>query len=311
MMRRIIFICICCILLLSFSFQLPGQEKKQKKERNHWFEISVGVGRINPQELYYRARGIDELVGQYAGYYGGNTTITGEFKENKLMIPLSVSVNFPLKKKWYLRGGIEYGTSSSTSGKQFQILWQPMPGTTMGAGETQEYALSNKIYYIMPQLGLGYRVGNSFDLYGSVGLGFTRLNYTEDFTVQVGSLVGRSSYGVFKAGGTVPGIIVGGKYRFPLGKKGAKTKAHAFVKLEFMMLKVNSLKGSKSFDPGGTVAEELQDAIFYRYEWNPFGVGWFDYWDAFETDPAQTDKRNVQKMGLDFSSIRFMIGISF
>ena len=311
MMRRIISICTCCILLLSFSFQLPGQEKKQRKERNHWFEISVGVGRSNPQALYYRARGIDDMVGQYVDYYGGSADITGEFKENKLMIPLSVSVNFPLKKKWYLRGGIEYGMSSSISGKQFEILWQPMPGDTIGAGETQEYELSYKTYYIMPRLGLGCRVSDSFDLYGSVGLGFTRFRYTEDFTVRVGALVGQSGSRVFKAGGTVPGFIVGGKYRFPLGKKGAEKKVHGFVKVEFMMLKVNSLKGSKSFDPGGTVAGELQDAVFYRYEWNPFGPGWFDYWDAFETDPAGADKRNIQKMGLNLSSIRLMIGISF
>lgn len=311
MKRRIISICICCILLLSFSLQLPGQEKKSKKERNHWFEISVGVGGIEPQELYYRTRGIDEMVGQYVGYYGGNTTITGKFNEHKWMIPLSVSVNFPLKKKWYLRGGIEYGMSLSASEKRFRILWLPIPGTTTGASETQEYALSNKIYYIMPQLGLGYRVSDSFDFYGSVGLGFTQFTYTEDFTVLVGSSGGQSSSGVFKARGTAPGIIVGGKYRFPLGRRGVKKKAHVFVKLEFMMLKANSLKGSKSFDPGGTVGEELQDATFYRFEWNPFGLGWFDYWDAFETDPAQTDKRNIQKMGLNLSSIRFMIGISF
>jgi hypothetical protein len=71
------------------------------------------------------------------------------------------------------------------------------------------------------------------------------------------------------------------------------------------------LKGSKSFATVGAVGEELQDATFYRYEWNPFGLGWFDYWDAFETDPVQVDKRNIQKMGLNLSSVRFMIGVSF
>jgi opacity protein-like surface antigen len=201
--------------------------------------------------------------------------------------------------------------SLSTSEKRFQILWQPIPGTTTGASETQDYALSSKIYYIMPQLGLGYRISHSFDFYGSVGLGFTRFTYTEDFTVLIGTSAGQSSNGVFKARGTAPGIIVGGKYRFPLGKKRAKKKVHGFVKLEFMMLKVNSLKGSKSFASEGTVGEELQDATFYRFEWNPFGLGWFDYWDAFEADPIQTDKRNIQKMGLNLSSVRFMIGISF
>ena len=62
---------------------------------------------------------------------------------------------------------------------------------------------------------------------------------------------------------------------------------------------------------GITVEEELKDATFYNFSWNPFGLGSFTYWDAFATEPSGSEIGGVKKMALDLSCIRLMIGISF
>ena len=311
MKKQSIIIAICCILLVSFTFRLDGEEKEQKEGRKLTFEIAVGVSRINPRELFYRASGIDEMVTQYANYTGADMTIDGKFKRNKLMIPLNVSVLYPLNNKLYIRGGVEYGMSISSSEKGFLMSWSPQSPTDIGGTESQYYTLSYKTTYIMPQVGLGFRLNDNFDIYGSVGFGLTHFTYTEDFAVIVNSVQELSSSLDFTANGTAPGIIVGAKYQFPIRRWGRKSNSSAFVKVEYMMLKAGSLTGRRALGNGITVEEELKDATFYNFSWNPFGPGSFTYWDAFATAPSGSDIGSVKKMALDLSCIRLMIGISF
>lgn len=298
MMKRIMILCLSLIILLSFTLLLPAQEAKQKKEKKYSIEISMGIAPINPKQLFYRASGIDELVSQYADFYGLDTTFTGEFKQNKRMMPFNFSLSYSLKKKWYLRAGVEYAYSNSSSGKEYQLEW-------LGVTENHQYALSYKLSYLMPQVSIGIRLTNAFDLYGSVGLSFSRFTYSEDVETKLGPANEISTHAIYKAKGTAPGLIMGLKYRIKL------KKIYALVKLEYLLLKVNQFKGSKSFQSGGTVGDEVQDGTFYQFEWNPYLMGWFDYWDAFETDPSPTDRQNINKMSLDLSCIRLMIGFSF
>lgn len=311
MKKRSIIIAICCILLVSFTFQLDGEEKEQKEGRKFSFEFSVGVSRINPQELFYRASGIDEMVTQYANYSGADMTIDGKFNKNKLMIPVNLSVLYPLNDKLYIRGGVEYGMSISSSEKGFLMSWAPQSATDLGGTESQYYTLSYKTTYIMPQVGLGFRLSDSFDIYGSVGLGLTHFTYTEDFAVIVNSVQELSTSLDYSANGTAPGIIVGAKYQFPIRRWGRKSNSSAFVKIEYMMLKAGSLTGSRALGNGVTVEEELKDATFYSYAWNPFGLGAFNYWETFSTAPSDGSVGGPQKMKLDLSCIRLMLGISF
>jgi opacity protein-like surface antigen len=302
-MKRIIVFSICSILILSFAFQVSGEEGKEKKFA---VEVSIGAGLVNPDDIYKRTVGIEAMVNQYVDFTDADSTVTGEFKKVKIIIPMNLSMTYALNKKMYLRGGIEYGNGASSSEKGFLMSWPPASESSVGGTESQYYALNYKLTYLMPQVGVGYRVGNIFDIYGSVGLGFTRFNYTEDFAVLVNSSQTVSTTVDYKAKGTSPAVILGAKYRFPLRRWESESGAHGFIKLEYMLLNVKTLKGSKS-----SGAEDLTDATFYSFQWNPFGLGSFDYWEAFTSEPGGGDKTGIQKMRLNLSSIRLMIGISF
>lgn len=297
--------------MISFTFQLEGKEKEEKANRKLLFELSVGVAGINPQELYYRASGIDGMVGQYADYTGADMVIDGEFKKNKLMIPFNLSVIYPLSDKLYIRGGIEYGMSISSSEKGFLMNWPPQSKTNLGGTESQYYSLSYKTTYIMPQIGLGFHVNDSFDVYGTVGLGLTRFTYTEDFSVLVNSAQVLSSNVDYTAKGNTPGFIVGAKYQFPIRRWGSKSTAGIFVKVEYMVLKAGSLTGTRAIGSNGTVEEELRDATFYSFSWDPFGLGTVNYWETFTTEPSDGNIAGAQKMSLNLSCLRLMIGVSF
>ncbi len=303
-MKSIVPVFVCCIFVFSVILPLCGQEEQESRDEKKKlsYEISLGIGRVNPQELYSRSTGIDELVSQYSSHYKIGFDSTGEFKQNKMMIPLNFTVNYPLKEKLYLRGGLEYAFSNSSSEKEYEFGFFSNP-------ETQDYTLSYKVSYIMPQVGVGYRISDKFDIYGSLGIGFASFTYTEDFDARVGS-DSLSSSTVYKGSGTAPGIILGLKYKVPLKIKNSK-KISVFAKLESLVLSAGSLKGSKTFGPVGSINEAVPDGTVYNFEWNPFLRGGFDFWDIFETEPTGADKRNVQKMKLNLSSIRLMIGISF
>lgn len=307
-MKRIIVFSICSILILSFAFQAAGEEGKEKKFA---VELSAGVGLVNPDDIYDRTVGIEAMVNQYIDFTDADSTVTGEFKEVKIMIPINLSITYALSKKLYLRGGVEYGNGVSSSEKGFLMSWPPVSENSVGGTESQYYAPNYKISYLMPQAGFGYRVGKTFDIYGSVGLGFTRFHYTEDFAVLVNSSQTVSATLDYKAKATSPAVILGAKYRFPLRRWETESGAHGFIKLEYMMLNIKTLKGSKFDGTGSTVSEDLTDATFYSYQWNPFGLGYFDYWEAFTSEPGGEDKIGVRKMRLNLSSIRLMIGISF
>jgi hypothetical protein len=180
--------------------------------------------------------------------------------------------------------------------------------------EQYDYQLTNKISYLMPHIGIGYGNG-SFDFYGALGIGFTRFTHTEDLHYSE-SEPGYSydSKDTFKVKGTAPGIIIGIKYRLPFFKKSPGKSISAFIKLEAVLLKVNSFSGTKTTtasDSRGERFSQTQEGILYEFQWNPYGSQRFDFWDIYETLPDDPTMRNFQEMGLNLSGIRLMIGISF
>ncbi len=289
---------LCWVIFLSFTLLLTAQETKQKKEKKYSIEISAGAGSINPQKLLHRASGTEELISQYAGFYNLDFTTTGQFDQSKLMIPFNFSLCYSLKKKLYLRAGVEYAFNNSSSGKEFQLASQEF-------SEYHQYAFSSKISYLMPQVGMGLHITNALDLYGSLGLGLSRFTYTEELNSEMSPGNELSTRTIYKARGTSLALLMGIKYRIKL------KKIVTFVKLEYLMLKVNRFKGSKSYELGGSIGDEVQNGTFYQFEWNPYLKGWFDYWEIFETDPTGTDKQNAVEMGLNLSCIRLMVGFSF
>jgi hypothetical protein len=279
----------------------------QKEKKVQW-ELAVGVARVNPVSIYQRSSGIDELIYQYAQHYQAQYTTTGGFSESKLLIPFSFSANYRLNKNLYLKAGLEYSFSGGNSSeKSSRVAWNDFY-------EQYDYQLDYKISYLMPHIGIGYGNG-SFDFYGALGMGFTRFTHTEDLHYSE-SEPGYSydSEEAFEVKGTAPGVIVGIKYSLPLFKKSSGKGIKAFIKLEALLLKVNSFSGTKTTIASHSQGErfsQTQEGTLYEFEWAPYGSQGFAFWDVYDTPPDDPAMRNFQEMGINLSGIRIMIGISF
>ncbi len=307
-MNRIFALLTCFVLC--FSMILPVNAAAAKtKEKKISCEVSLGLGRINPQELYYRTNAIDTLVAQNASHYNTTITESGDFTENKMVVPIYFSLIYNLKDKLYLKADLEYGFSNSSSQKEFTLQWPQSQAGLTGINETQQFDISQGVSYIMPRVGAGYRIKPWLDAYAMVGLGFASMNHTEDFTNQFGSQPSQSSESKFKANGTAPGILLGLKYQLPIFKNNKSIKL--FAKLEYLLFSAGSLSGSYTLDAGAGGNNTEVDGTAYSFNWNPYRRGDFQYWDILETEPTGQDKSNVSKMKLNLSAIRLMIGISF
>jgi hypothetical protein len=279
-----------------------------QKEKKVQLELSVGVARVNPVSIYSRSSGIDELIYQYARHYLADYSTTGGFSESKLLIPFSLSVNYHFKEKLHLKAGLNYGFSGgSSSEKSSQVAFSDFY-------EQYDYQLTNKISYLMPHIGIGYGSG-SFDFFGALGMGFTRFTHIEELHyLESEPGYGYDSEDTFKVKGTAPGIIIGIKYSLPLEKKSPGKGTRAFIKLEAVLLKVNSFSGTKTTIASNSQGErfsQTQEGTLYEFEWNPFGSQRFAFWDLYDTLPDDPTMRNFQEIGINLSGIRLMIGISF
>ena len=285
----------------------------QKEKKIEW-ELSVGAARVNPASIYQRSSGIDELIDRYAQYYQADYSAVGGFSESKLLIPISFSIKYRLNRKLHLKAGVDYSLSGSNpSEKSSRVAWSNFY-------EQYDYELSNKVSYLMPHIGIGYGSG-FFDFYGALGIGLTRFTHTEALHYtesEPGSDYDRED--TFKVKGTAPGVIIGIKYRLPLFKKSPGTPGTGgkgikpFIKLEAVLLKVNSLSGTKTttaLHSQGERFSQTQEGTLYEFEWNPYGSQGFAFWDLYDTLPDDPTMRNFEKMGINLSGIRLMIGISF
>ncbi len=279
----------------------------QKEKKVEW-EFSVGAARVNPASIYLRSPGIDELIYQYAQHYQVDYSTVVGGSESKLLIPFSFSITYRLNKKLHLKAGVDYSLSGSNpSEKSSRVAWSDFH-------EQYDYELSNKVSYLMPHIGIGYGSG-SFDFYGALGMGFTRFTYIEGLHYsesEPGYSYDRED--TFKVKGTAPGVIIGIKYRLPLFKSAGGKGIGPFIKLEAVILKVNSLSGTKTttaLHSQGERFSRTQEGTLYEFEWNPYGSQGFAFWDLYDTLPDDPTMRSFKKMGLDLSGIRLMIGISF
>jgi hypothetical protein len=295
--------CVSFIIILLLVHSGFSQDKAKKVE----LEISMGLSGVNPSTIYPRSAGIGELIHQYAQQYGLNDSADGELKEIKMSIPFNISLNYRLEEKLFLKAGIDYCFSKALSSqKTFQVAWEDF-------NENYDYILTDKISYLMPHIGLAYMPG-AFGLHGAVGMGFARFTHIEDLEYSEPGY-GYDTSDTFKVKGTGIGVILGVKYKIPLGKKTSGKPVHAFVKLESVLLKVNTLSGNKTraaVDANGQRVSDTEEGTLYGFEWSPYGKQWVEFWDIYETPPSNDPAmRNFQKMSLNLSGIRLMIGISF
>ena len=279
-----------------------------QKEKKIEFELSVGVARVNPEFIYLRSSGSDELLDRYARHYQAAYTSTGEPSETKQLIPFSFSANYRINKQLYIKAGVDYSFSgTNTSENESRVTWSDFY-------EQYDYQLTDKVSYLMPHIGIGYGKG-SLGIYGAIGMGFARFTYTENLSYSE-SEPGYSydSEETFELKGTAPGVIIGVKYRLPFLNKSPGKGIGVFIKLEAVLLKVNSFSGTKTTvasDSQGERLSQTEEGTLYQFQWDPFDNRGFDFWDIYETLPSDPTRRSFEEMGLNFSGIRLMIGVSF
>lgn len=285
--------------------QATGTSTTPPKKKTYSFEFALGIGRCNPQSMYLRSEGIDQLIGQYASFYNLTNTATGQFNESKILFPFSLSCRYSLKKKVFLQAGCDFSFDQLTSQKVYPLAWHNF-------NEQHDYTIKNKYSYMMPWFGAGYQFKHIAG-YGALGIGFIRFSHDETifynepgFNYEINE--------TFKATSTAPGFLLGIQYDLPLPQKGITKSVHPFVKLEVVLLKAKTLKGSKNKTSTNSNGEHLSQNIegtFYQYDWNPYTLNAIPYWDVFTATPSASAIYNPVKMSLNLSTIRLMVGISF
>lgn len=302
-MKKILLILLfaTALFLNLVSQDIAKKKKGKRQEKKVEYEVSFGISWANAKELYYRSSGIDAIIRQYSQYYQLSHSATGKFEENKVFIPVDVSMNYRFSEKWFLNAGIGFSQCPASSQKEYSIGWNEFD-------ENHQYDLNNKITVFMPRVGVGHRY-KSLDFFSSLVLGFSQLTHILE-SIQSEPGAGYEITTTFKVKGISPGMILGVKYRIEFKKK----KIGAFAKFEYLLLKVSNLKGTKVSEVITTEGErssESLDGTLYSFEWNPYGSGWFDYWDIYDSPPSGTTIQNVKKLNLNLSGIRLMVGISF
>jgi hypothetical protein len=285
------------ILLLIFSLclNLPAGSKKLE------FEVSAGYSLSKPSELYYRATGIGSLVQQYTSLYGADFQREGEFKENLPLIPIQLSVNYPVANRFYVKAGLEYASGQNSGEVSFSL---PINGLT----ENHVYGLENKISYLMPFVGAETRVSSAIGLYVLLGLNMANYSHAYRFDYAENGYTETIEEAIDVSGSTMA-VLIGGKYMIKVGKRGK-----LLLKAEYLYAKLGGLSGDKtrtgSNSLGGRFSETVE-GVPYTFRMDPYGLGSFLFWDLYETEPGVSWIQNIREMSLDISSIRFMVGFSF
>lgn len=295
-MRQII---IIIFILFFFVYLLP--QNNYEVEKKYDFEISLGLSLSKPSELFYRASGINTLLHQYIEIEKINYSFTGKFKENIIVIPINISINYNISQKWFLKAGLEYGFGSNSSEKTYQLR------NINEISEDHTFNLKNKVSYFMPFVGAGIRI-SSFTLYSNLGLNFTHFTHTYLFDYSADSYWHEIN-NTYKTNGIGIGIILGCQYKIKI-----RDKIKFIFKLEYFNLNIGTLKGKKeslSSNSSGGSFSEITDGTIYAYEMNPYETGWFNFWELHKSSPDDSWIRNVNNMNLNLSSIRIMIGYTF
>lgn len=293
-MKRQSLILLVVLLVFCLNYSLFSQIKKNGTAfKKLVFEVSGGIALIHKHESFYnRVTGTEALIAQYARYYKRSLSTTGDLHKLKMLIPLNLSLNYNFNKRWCLKIGFEYSSGKTFTEKQHSISWQ-------STEESYFYEYDYRISSLMPFVGAEARFF-SFGVYANVGYNITDFSFTQSLRYEEGGVVQLEEDEAFDTNRKAIAIILGGKYRIRLGRK-----VNLLLKLEYLYLNLNSFKGEKKSSSG------TAQGTIYTHEINPYDIDWVGYWDLYESKPDDPALRDVNKLGLDLSCLRLMIGFSF
>ncbi len=264
------------------------------------YVISGGLSVNKPDSLIIKNSGIDNSISQYSDFFGLTFSETGDFKENLMGIPVTITVNYKLSDGLYLKFGGEYSTMSNSSTKAFNVSWPELD-------EQIDYSLKNSLTTLMPFVGIEKRF-SSFGVYAVLGMNLTSFNHTSSVNLNDGSN-SRESVEEIKANGVGIGINIGTKYMIKV-----KDKFGIFFKLEYAIHSIDSFSGDKTTsvsDSSGGDYSNTESGTLYFYDIDPYGQGGFGWWDIHESSPSGNEITNVSDFSMKLSRIRFLVGFSF
>lgn len=285
---------ILLLILLASNLNLFPRGSDTDTAKKLRFEVSGGIALLNEHDsFYYRISGTNNLIAQYARYYLLTADISGdEVKKLKTLMPLNLSLNYNISKKWYLKIGFEYSSGKTYIEQQNSVQWN---GTT----ETFNYKYDYLVSSLLPYIGVETRF-SSFGVYANVGFNITDFSFTQALRYEEGGSPLFDEEEIYDTKGKSVALLLGGKYKLKLGRK-----VKLLLKLEYLYLKINSFSGEKNTGSG------IVEGTIYTYDTNPYGIAWFPFWELYQSEPDDPSIRNVNTLGLDLSCLRIMIGFSF
>ena len=288
------------LVFLNVSGKTGIKKKSLSSGKKIEFVISAGISLTKPNSLVAKNSGIADSISQYSDLNGLTYTETGNFKENLIGIPVSLTVNYKLSDSLYIKFGGEYSTMKNSSFKAYNLSWPAI-------SEKIDYNQKNSVTNLMPFIGIEKRF-SSFGIYAVVGFNLTSFNYTNILKLNDGSY-NLESVEEIKTRGSGIGINLGAKYIIKL-----KDKFGIIIKLEYVVQTASSFSGDKILSVSDSLSgsySTTESGNLYIYDLDPYGKGGFRWWDLHDSSPSGIDIGNVSDFSLKLSCIRFFIGFSF
>ncbi|MBN1195929.1 MAG: hypothetical protein JXA62_00825 [Candidatus Aminicenantes bacterium] len=303
-MKRIVCF-ILVVVCVSASLMAVGTTAQRVSRilaiKQFCFELSLGVGLDRPRFLPLRSTGTDALLRQYAEGVGASLEEDGRFRENIIGIPLRAAVAYRLDYYWTVKAGLEFSAGNVTGEKSFTLGYP--------AGSAEQFALNvrNRIQLLSPFLEVEHVMGR-FAVFAGGGLQLGRLSHTFSVENTTAAFSGNLTEEI-TATGVGPLAYIGGAYRYPLGGH-----ASLLFRLEVRFSGISRWNGSKNSlesDNMGNQSQRSVDGDLTRYEWNPYGRGWVEYWDLGEIIADGWLYRDASVLSSRLSGIRLTVGICF
>ena len=282
-------------IIIFFIFLLPLIGKKKIS-----FEFFIGISFPNYSNLYLSENGVDNYIKHYSEYLNLKYSESGTYSQITTSIPASFVIKYQINDRFSLRGSVEYNSGTASGSKTYTIKWDDF---------NEEYTYSNgyKVVSLIPKLGIEYKTGR-FALYVDAGINIGDVSHTtEMFYTESG--ITYSSKNTFKGLGTGLALSIGSKYFFKIKKIGT-----LILRAEIFLSSINSLPGTMNtswVNPIDGNDSNSTEGIFYIFETNPYGTGWFEDMGFYQNIPSSDTLRSIKELTLNFSSIKLGIGYSF
>ncbi len=248
------------------------KEKNETKDVKYEFEIGIGYSSNDFKEFYVKDKTYETLIKQYANINGLSQSASGNYPELGSFMPISLGLNYKISKDLYIKGGIEFASTSANAIKEVEKRF--------------------KDFGVYANIGLN-SIKYNYEMISS----FSEQEYSENITETI------------NGSGKAFSIILGIKY-----KKRIIDKLHGIIKIEYMLSKLSSITADRSMQGSNSEGETVSSndsGLIYTYDTNPYNSTKISTWGVFDNIPTTSSMDNFNEIGLNLSTIRISLGLSF